>query len=81
MTASTAITYKPLGLTHVLIMATVAFMLVFINYILIGMGHATTSTDIGYISMANIVISIANAYWLVRLTINAQGVQETTAKP
>ena len=69
-----------MGTTHVIIMATVAAMLVFINYILIGIGHATTSTDIGYISSANIVISIANAYWLVRLSLTSQGVQESTAK-
>lgn len=78
---SSKLQYKPVGITHITIMAIVAAMLVFIDYILVVMGHATTTTDVGYITMGNIVISVANAYWLIKLSINAQGIQETTAKP
>ncbi|MCL5781931.1 MAG: hypothetical protein M1459_01065 [Patescibacteria group bacterium] len=79
--ASTTIRYKPVGVTHIVIMAIVALMIVAINYILVALGHATSQADIGYITMGNIVISIANAYWLVRLSVNAQGVTESTVKP
>lgn len=78
---SSTLKYKPVGITHIAIMGIVATMLTFIDYILVAMGHATTTTDVGYITMGNIVISVANAYWLVKLSINAQGVTESTAKP
>ena len=78
---SSILKYKPVGITHIAIMAIVAAMLVFIDYILVAIGHATTTTDVGYITVGNIVVSVANAYWLIKLSINAQGIQETTAKP
>ena len=78
---SSTLKYKPVGITHIVIMGIVAFMLVFIDYILVGIGHATSTTDVGYITAGNIVISVANAYWLIKLSINAQGIQESTAKP
>lgn len=78
---SSTLKYKPVGITHIAIMGIVATMLTFIDYILVAMGHTTTTTDVGYITMGNIVISVANAYWLIKLSINAQGVTESTAKP
>ena len=78
---SSTLRYKPVGITHIAIMGIVATMLTFIDYILVAMGHATTSTDIGYITMGNIVISVANAYWLIKLSVNAQGFTESTTKP
>ena len=78
---SSTLKYKPVGVTHIAIMAIVAIMLVSIDYIFVALGHATSPNDIGSITVGNIIISVANAYWLVRLSVNAQGITETTSKP
>ena len=78
---SSTLKYKPVGITHIAIMGIVALMLVFIDYILVAMGHATSTPDIESITMGNIVISVANAYWLIKLSVNAQGFTESTIKP
>ena len=76
---STVLRYKPVGITHIAIMGIVGVMLTAIDYILIGIGHATTTADIESITLGNIIISVSNAYWLVKLSINAKGLQESTS--
>lgn len=81
MTAQTAITYKPMGITHVIISAVWAMALVAINAIVFYYSRNLTSTEYFYIFLLNAAIATPNAYFLSKLNVSQTGITDSTAKP
>lgn len=79
-TNSAFITYKPMGITHVLISAVWALALVFINAIIFYYSKNLTSTEYFYIFLLNAAIVTPNAYFLSKLNVSQTGIADTTGK-
>ncbi|MEM3829124.1 MAG: hypothetical protein QXP36_07925 [Conexivisphaerales archaeon] len=82
---STQITYKPLGITHVLIAAIFAISTLGINavefYFLAKNGGLTsTSLNLFWIVLQNVGIAIPNSYYLSKIKITTGGITESTQK-
>ncbi|MEM3265537.1 MAG: hypothetical protein QXH07_06240 [Thermoplasmata archaeon] len=86
MTDSTQITYKPLGITHVIIATVFAIAIISINAIefyFLQQAHAlnTTSLNLFWIVMQNIGIAIPNSYYLSKIQISTGGMTESSSAP
>ncbi|MEM3872665.1 MAG: hypothetical protein QXE05_08915 [Nitrososphaeria archaeon] len=75
------LTYKPLGITHVILGFTWATALVAINAIeFYFLKISTSSLDVLWIIFQNIGIASANSYYLSKIDVSPQGLTETTIK-
>ena len=86
MTDSTSITYKPMGITHVLIGCIFAVSIVAINAIefyFLNQAHALSPTSLGlfWIMVQNVGIAMPNSYYLSKIQISTSGMTEATTKP
>ena len=73
MTAETAITYKPMGITHVIISSVWALALVAINAIIFYEQKNLSSLDFLYVFFINAGIATPNAYYLSKLDLSPSG--------
>jgi hypothetical protein len=76
----TAITYKPMGITHVLISLFWALALVATNAIIFYFSKNLTSAEFFFIFLINAAIATPNAYFLSKLNATQTGISDTTTK-
>ena len=73
MTAQSVMTYKPMGITHVIISAVWALALVAINAIIFYEQKNLSSLDFWYVLFINAGIATPNAYYLSKLDLSPSG--------
>ena len=73
MTAQSVMTFKPMGITHVIISAVWALALVAINGIIFYEQKNLSSLDFLYVFFINAGIATPNAYYLSKLDLNPSG--------
>lgn len=79
---STVPTYRPMGITHVIISAVWALALVAINGIIFYLSKNLTSIEYLYIFFINASIATPNAYFLSKLDLSPSGsFSVTSSKP
>lgn len=73
MSANTTLTYKPLGITHVIISAIWGISLIAINAIVFYFSKHLDDTQFLYLFFINAGIAMPNAYYLSKLDLSPSG--------